>query len=319
MNTPFSALAIDPSGNDLITGGQGPSCCLDGSHLKPVNRLEPIEVPKLRRFAFSHQDNLLATTEPQTDDEHKRIVCLRTGDHLESRIELPELGDQVVDIAFSSDGRYLAGLSRDAVRLWDVQNEQLVKDEELRDKRYKLIVGFTRNNDHLLLVDRTFTVTFWDTAAGQIEDDVWHTSGPHLTYTWWNEKSIAFHAPSGTLVFGGDRSATVLDFETRETRGVLRGQESVSDLTRLFPWMDPSSQRPVGSVVSIWDSKSLEEISQFDAHQGINCVTFTASNRPYRLRIRKLDPRKHLRFGDRDEIDGFAGTWRTDQGYQMVP
>ena len=259
---PLNSLALAPSGGHAISAGADARVLLwDLTESNP--RLAPIVLPQLRGFEFSPTRGLLATLEGSAANPHFNSVVLREPPDYQVRTDLPLLGAQVLDVAFSSDGRLLAGLSVDAVRIWDMDARQVSAEGTLPASDSRVLAGFSADGEHLLLVDRYHRVTVWNLQEETIQN-TWSTRREECPPMYFDKRSLAFHAPSDTLVLSGFGSASIWDTETRTCRGSLKGhgiwyvEPAISPDGGLIATLGEEGDR----LVRLWDRRTLQQVGQ---------------------------------------------------------
>jgi eukaryotic-like serine/threonine-protein kinase len=261
---PAHALAVSPVGRLIYSGGS------DGRLLgwdlsQPSERAEAIGLKECRALEFSPSGDQLATVEPVADHPTAFRVGLRSTRDLRSRIELPALGDDVVDVAISPDGQLLAALNLDAIGLWDIRTKELEWTWKLAISDPRVIVGFSIQGDRLLLIDREFTVSVLDTLSGQIRN-TWSARGTHPMASRFDKRSISFHPESHTLVLGHVGVASVWDVDSQRCRGDLSGH-SIWHVEPAMSW-DGRVIATLGEdgdrQVRLWNATTLELVRTLD-------------------------------------------------------
>jgi WD40 repeat protein len=261
---PANALCVSPVGSFVLSGGSdGRLLAWDLS--QPGKRVEPQILKSCRGLQFSPSGDLLATVEPAVDRPTVFRVGLRSARDLRSRVELPALGDDVADVAFSPDGRLLAALSRDSIRLWNVLSNELVWTERLPISNSPLIVGFTQKGERLLLIDQEFAISAVDAVSGQIQT-TWSARGTHPMASRFGQRSIAFHRQSQSLVLGYVGVASVWDVVGQRCRGELSGH-SIWRVEPAISW-DGSVIATLGEdgdrQVRLWNASTLALVGSLD-------------------------------------------------------
>jgi eukaryotic-like serine/threonine-protein kinase len=261
---PAHALAPSPVGNLIYSGGSDGR--LFGWDLsQPSKRIEPIGLKECRALEFSPSGDRLATVEPVVDQPTVFRVGLRSTRDLRSRLELPALGDDVVDVAFSPDGQLLAALNLDDIGLWDIRTKELEWTWKLPISDPRVIVGFSIQGDRLLLIDREFTVSVLDTVSGQIRNS-WSARGTHPMASRFDKRIISFHPESHTLVLGHVGVASVWDVDSQRCRGDLSGhsiwrvESAMSWDGRVIVTLGEDGDRQV----RLWNAKTLELVGTLD-------------------------------------------------------
>ncbi len=165
------ALALNPDGAWLAESHQGIS---EGkvfgeawlSPLRDQQRAIPLAVPtgSVRVFTFSRDGSLLAGA---TDEGAVILWETRTGQAIHPRPIEGEPG--LSDLAFNPDGSRLAGVSREAVRVWDVLRGQtmvLLRGAPLRSSYNGFNPRITWSHDGSRLAASNWdrTVSVWDNA-----------------------------------------------------------------------------------------------------------------------------------------------------------
>jgi WD40 repeat protein len=103
-------------------------------------------------------------------------------------------------LAFSPDGKLLAGIYGPDLIVWDVANKRLLTRRQISDRHFKSL-AFTPDGHRLLTASREVSVRVWDVARWQ----------PFLTYRWeiGNVWCVAVSA-DGTLAAAGGSTGKVV-------------------------------------------------------------------------------------------------------------
>lgn len=259
---PLQTLAIHPSGQFALTGGND-ARLLAWDLTNPHPQSATVVLPHLQTFAFSPSGAFLAGIETGTDLSDVHRVVLRNAPDFRVQVELPSLGADVIEAAFSADGRTLASLSVDTVRLWDMERNQSVGQGTLPPSDTRCIAGFTADGRQLLLVDQELNILAWSVATRVIEDR-WVVPSSETLPRWIDQRRVAFHPDSSTLILGARGRAVVWDTERRRRRGTL-GEPGIWDVEcavsadgRFFATLGAGSAQ---SGVVVWDAQRLTRLS----------------------------------------------------------
>lgn len=126
QSSPVNAVDFSPRDEFLGTAGKGAPCIWDLATGKEVQRIWHDGDPEITDLEFIHEGDLIITA---SDDGAARVWNLSTREELVRT----ESNDRVWAATLSSDGRYMAAVSRDgSVRLWAVHPETLIDEACLR-------------------------------------------------------------------------------------------------------------------------------------------------------------------------------------------
>jgi WD40 repeat protein len=226
------ALAFSADGKTLITGTRDRKVRIwdaaTGKLLRTVAEQEGVT----RRFALSPDGRTLATAGKV--GEAVRLWDTATGTGIRAL-----QGEKVADLAFSPDGKKLAGGNAKAIRVWDVSTGKVLLDLK-GHMDWVLTVAFSPDGKALVSGGVDGTVRFWDPATG----DCLRTLEGHQGWV----ASLVF-APDGSFLCSASCNR-LDDLEPhREVRGDRgepppppRREQALTDYPIHF-W-DVSSKRP---------------------------------------------------------------------------
>jgi WD40 repeat protein len=283
---PLQTLALHPSGQWAVTGGND-ARLLVWDLTEHSRRLEPVTLPGVQTLAFSPSGDVLAAvgTADEEAPDLQRVV-LRAGPDSHVQAEIPALGDSVTGVAFTADGKTLAALSPDAIRLWDMELNKLAGEGSLRPSDSRCFAGFTADGQQLLLVDQelggsAFAVLSWNVATHTIEDS-WEVTVDDTRPGSFDKRSVAFHQDSGSLLLGA--SGRVMVWNVNQARrigelgkpGVFRVECAVSPDGTLFATQCAGASPENG----IWDASTMTRLSglQIPPHT-ISAISFSPDGR----------------------------------------
>lgn len=146
---------------------------------------------------FSHNGELLATTE---GTEHGTYNSLRLWDVHSGKLVKTLSDIEVEKVAFSPEGKTLAGGAVNYVRLWDVQSGKIVKSFHHPGGVSSL--AFSRDGSTLATISKNK-----ETTGGAVK--VWNVRTEQLIHTlkvdWCDTLSVLFTPDGKTLLIGGGR------------------------------------------------------------------------------------------------------------------
>jgi len=158
---PVTALAFHPDGKTLISGGYQQALVWDLNNAKLARRIGPL-AGQVRALAFSADGRTLAVAVGVPGRSGAvTLLDFETG----AATTLEETKDEVLAVALSPDGRFLAAGGTDAVvRVWDLADKQPATDLKAHSD---WISGLAFSPDGKLLATGSAdkTVRVWDTAS----------------------------------------------------------------------------------------------------------------------------------------------------------
>ena len=258
-------LALSPDGKTLISGSKDGAVAFWNTDPRPEAE-QPRVLPKGKEatYAFSPDSGSLATASDG-------IVTLYKLPELRHGQPIRELGTNVCTLAYSYDGRRLAGGCTDGmVRVWSGVQQRLVQSLPASEHRIYL-VGFLGESDRLFSVDISPTVIEWDAdgrAVGQ--------------WPFADANALAL-SPNGRLLVWGDTLGSVhwWDLESGASLGSQPAHRS--------PVVDVAftrDSRMAGTVgndatVAVWDTSLRTPIlPPFKGHRhGAHGVAFSPDGR----------------------------------------
>jgi eukaryotic-like serine/threonine-protein kinase len=224
---------------------------------QPSHQPTTVRLPALRSFDWSPAGDLLATIEPADTPAGQDRAVLRDTRNLAFVRELPVVGEDPTDIAFTPDGRHLAILVRDSVSLFEVAQNRLVHSGFLPNPGFRVIAGFSANGRELILINGQLEVTVWDARHGHVQE-VWSALGAHPKPLFFGKRGVAFHAASGRLVIGRDNGViAVWDVRTQQHLADLHAHLALLPLPAISP--DGATILSAGQDgrFNLWDSRTL--------------------------------------------------------------
>ena len=201
--------------------------------------------------AFSPDDTLFAFGDPWGDI---RVLDAQTGEFfkfLEGTVK-----PTGYSIAFSADGRTLAGAGNGIIELWDVDTgESLYTLEGHADAIYSL--AFSADGRTLASGSGDSTIRLWDVATGKTLNTLTgHTSGVYR---------VSFSADGRTLASGSrDSTIRLWDVATGETRNTLTGHKDAVLSLAFSP--DGSTLASSGDTLRLWDVATGETRNTLTEH-----------------------------------------------------
>jgi len=197
---------------------------------------------------------------------------------------------QAVD--FSSDGKFLAaGDQRGNVKIWDVQNKQIIKTLK-RDSEGISTVKFSSDN-RLLVTGGKFYISLWHLPN-------WHLHGtiPYFGLVWSslsrNKKKLLDLFPRLALsrdgkVLAMSRSDTITELRSVETGAHIASLKGNTKFPHDFTFSsDNTALASIGSdgTLRIWDVTPYLAQQQLDASPKVRLIYFVPSNRRPQPNIR---------------------------------
>ncbi len=129
--------------------------------------------------------------------------------------------DLVVDACFSPDGKYVATISKDALKVWDI-NRGTVREVSKNDMIPRQI-AFDSTGEYVAIAGHRFDVKLINIRTGSREKILKHKS--FVT-------SIAFHPTEPVLVSGSrDETVRIFSFKTRVSRVLAKPKDEIVSLT----------------------------------------------------------------------------------------
>jgi len=154
----------------------------------------------VRSIDFSPDGKTLATG---TDDKLVRLLDIKTGNCLK---EFLGHDGRLWSVAFSPDGQTLASGDHLTVKLWNIENEELLLTLPESDRRIRAI-AFSPNGETLITGSDDQSVRLWGVRKGESLKTIYG-----YTQRVW---SVAFSADGKTLVSASDdRTVKLWDIET---------------------------------------------------------------------------------------------------------
>jgi serine/threonine protein kinase/WD40 repeat protein len=270
-----ASMEIAPDGKTLVTVDED-ILVWDSEPAKP----KPFErtLPGNNNlFRFSPVKTQLAcVTFKENEETTLYEVTLHEGDDLSDHRKIPELGNDVWDVAYSRDGRFLLALSKAFFRVWDLESDTLTAHVPLKKAEVLILVGFTARDRRVLFVSRSGEVQAWSTERWE-QDPAWMagTVRQRKLYTHGNE--VAFHPATGLLALG-DRDGGVAVYNV-ETRSLLHEFQPESS-GGVHPAISPDGNLlAVGNEtrgVTIFDLRTFEPRGKMFSRT-VNSLTWTSS------------------------------------------
>jgi serine/threonine protein kinase/WD40 repeat protein len=301
---PVNTFALTGTGRVALSGGND-GMLLGWDLTQASQRIEPIVLKQCRALRFSASGKLLATVEPAVDQTNAYRASLRFAGDLSLRTELAALGDDVLDVAFSSDEKLLASFSPNSLRLWDLHYKRMARADELPASNLRLLIGFTKKSDQVLLMDRDLVVSIWDTRTGRVVDR-WSLRVTDLPPAEFDKRNVAFHPDSGTLVIGLKGAAVAWDVNNRTLRGHLGGHSiwPVEPAITADGSMIATLGQDGDNQVLLWNADTLELVGKIDTPpHPIYAPAFTPNGRRIAVSL--------FRFGA-------AGVYDVATGFQLI-
>ena len=198
-----------------------------------------------------------ASANLQTDSDNKfakwRQIC--TFEH----------DDMVMSVAFSPNGKYIVSASSDGtVKLWDVEDEELVRTFEGHDDMV-MSVAFSRDGKYIVSASDDDTVKLWEIKGRQVRT--------------FNDRvySVAF-SPDGKYIVSGSGENTVKLWETGSGR-LIHTFEGHDDYVSSVAFSPDGKYIVSGSddnTINLWNVENEVLVRTFEGHKDIvNSVAFS--------------------------------------------
>jgi WD40 repeat protein len=195
------------------------------------------------------------------------LVCLSVRGYAQTQVPkltLQEHSNDVMAMAFSSDGKTLASGSIDkTVILWDTQTGQ-IKQRFTKHTRWVWSLALSSDDATVASAGFDSEVWIWDAQTGQPRRQL----KPHLS-------SMAF-AENGKVLIGADgRSLHTWNTQTwKRDRKPLEHTEPIYVIT-LSGDGNLLASGDVGGTIMIWDIKSWQPVQKIKLHNWIKSLAFS--------------------------------------------
>lgn len=244
----------------------------------------PLELRQMQSAnVFSPDGKLLALGYDPASRKHKEITLFDT--HTGNSRRLP-LGyqDDTAGVAFSGNGKWVATVGEgEEVKCWDMATEKpLWVSDKVKPRRHYTIftsrLRFSRDDRLLLCGGAGNGVNLYDATTGKLLRSYENRSTDEFEFA-------ADFSPDGKLAAfptGGANSPIVLwDTQTGKVQRTWR-----TDLRHGLTAVEFSpdgrllaTASAYSNPVRVWDVATGEEVCQFNGHQGVLTVAFTAAGR----------------------------------------
>ena len=213
--------------------------------------------------AFSPDDTLFAFGDPWGGI---RVLDAQTGEFFKFLERTVKPAD--ASIAFSADGRTLAGAGNGIIELWDVDTgESLYTLEGHTDRIYSL--AFSADGRTLASGSGDRTIRLWDVATG----DTRHTLTGHTLYVY----SVAF-SPDGTTLASGsdDQTLRLWDVATGDTLNTLTGHTRSVYSVAFSPDGTTLASGSDDQTLRLWDVATGDTLNTLTGHtRSVYSVAFS--------------------------------------------
>ncbi|UKZ75874.1 hypothetical protein TrVFT333_003570 [Trichoderma virens FT-333] len=180
--------------------------------------------------------------------------------------------EEVLSLAFSADGRYLASGSSDRIiKIWDATTGKVQQTLKGHSDEVNS-VAFSPDSRYLASGSRDSTIKIWDTTTGKVQQ----TLGGHIRQV----NPVAF-SPDGRYLASGswDNTIKIWDTTTGKEQQTLKGHSNVVTSVAFSPpdgryLASGSSDR----IIKIWDTTMGKEQQTLKGHS--NVVTSVAFSPP---------------------------------------
>jgi WD40 repeat protein len=214
---------------------------------------------RVMRVIFSPDGALIASS---GEDKKIKLWDTRTGQEVYT---IPMMNIDMMDIAFSPDGRILAS----GEAMWDVENKQEIHTLE-RSSQLPASIAFSPDGSVIAVALFEHPIEFWDVDSGQVVRTFQELADNRAV-------KIEF-SPDGSLLVAGIKGGTVRlwDVESGEVVDSL-GYSGESDIHDLALSTDGRLLAAVGRVpvVQLWEVASGELINTFRLQDSAMGVAFS--------------------------------------------
>jgi WD40 repeat protein len=216
----------------------------------------------VRSIDFSPDGKTLATG---TDDKLVRLLDIKTGNCLK---EFLGHDGRVWSVAFSPDGQTLASGDHLTVKLWNIENEELLLTLPESDRRIRSI-GFSPDGETLITGSDDQSIRLWDVRKGESLKTIYG-----YTQRVW---SVAFSPDEKTIVSGSDdRTVKLWDIETKKSQILGIATKRVQSVA-FHPQGTKIASGGNDGRVQLWDIVTGECLTFPDKHKDWIClVAFNA-------------------------------------------